>query len=83
MIEAVSLFDMSGFNCERRLFERWPGRRVIQASGIAFLFVPTSTVAYVGLPPGKNNNASALINLSRNMRRQLRHLVRADLFGPA
>jgi MFS transporter, DHA2 family, multidrug resistance protein len=41
--------------------------RIIQARGIAFLFVPITTVAYVGLPPGKNNNASALINLMRNL----------------
>jgi MFS transporter, DHA2 family, multidrug resistance protein len=41
--------------------------RLIQASGIAFLFVPITAVAYVGLPPGKNNNASALINLMRNL----------------
>jgi MFS transporter, DHA2 family, multidrug resistance protein len=33
---------------------------------LAFLFVPITTVAYVELPPGKNNNASALINLMRN-----------------
>ncbi len=41
--------------------------RIFQASGIAFLFVPISTVAYVGIPPGKTNDASALINLFRNL----------------
>jgi DHA2 family multidrug resistance protein len=41
--------------------------RIIQAMGIAFLFVPISTAAYIGLPPGKNNNASALVNLFRNL----------------
>jgi DHA2 family multidrug resistance protein len=41
--------------------------RVYQASGIAFLFVPITTVAYVGLPPGKNNDASAMVNLMRNL----------------
>jgi DHA2 family multidrug resistance protein len=41
--------------------------RIFQASGIAFLFVPISTVAYVGIPQGKSNDASALINLSRNL----------------
>jgi len=29
--------------------------------------VPINTAAYSRLPPGKNNNASALVSLSRNM----------------
>ncbi len=40
--------------------------RVIQAGGLAFLFVPINTIAYSGLPPGASNDASALINLMRN-----------------
>src|SRR5208283_167399 len=43
------------------------GARVLQATGLAFLFVPINTIAYVGLPKGKTNNASALINLARNL----------------
>jgi DHA2 family multidrug resistance protein len=31
------------------------------------LFVPLNTLAYSGLPPGKSNDASALINLMRNL----------------
>jgi DHA2 family multidrug resistance protein len=34
---------------------------------LAFLFVPINTIAYIGLPPGKSNNASALINAMRNL----------------
>jgi DHA2 family multidrug resistance protein len=41
--------------------------RVIQAMGLAFLFVPINTAAYAFLPPGKNNQASGLINLARNV----------------
>jgi DHA2 family multidrug resistance protein len=41
--------------------------RVYQAIGLAFLFVPINTVAYAFIPPGKNNNASGLINLARNV----------------
>ena len=41
--------------------------RLYQAVGLAFLFVPINTVAYTGLPPGKSDNASALINLMRNL----------------
>jgi DHA2 family multidrug resistance protein len=40
---------------------------VFQAAGIAFLFVPINTISYAGLPPGKSNNASALLNLFRNL----------------
>jgi DHA2 family multidrug resistance protein len=41
--------------------------RMFQALGLAFLFVPINTLAYSGLPPGKSNDASALINLMRNL----------------
>ncbi|HEY4414447.1 MAG TPA: MFS transporter, partial [Verrucomicrobiae bacterium] len=41
--------------------------RVFQACGLAFLFVPIQTLAYSNLPPEKSNNASALINLMRNL----------------
>ncbi len=41
--------------------------RIVQTSGLAFLFIPINTSAYVGLPPEKNNTASSLINLARNL----------------
>jgi DHA2 family multidrug resistance protein len=41
--------------------------RVFQAIGLAFLFVPINTAAYSFIPKGKNNAASGLINLSRNI----------------
>jgi MFS transporter, DHA2 family, multidrug resistance protein len=41
--------------------------RIIQGTGLACLFVPINTVAYSYLPPGKNNAASGLINLARNV----------------
>jgi DHA2 family multidrug resistance protein len=41
--------------------------RVFQTAGFAFLFVPINTLAYSDLPEGKSNNASALINLMRNL----------------
>jgi DHA2 family multidrug resistance protein len=66
LVEAFALFRLSGLNADVAFSDvMWC--RVIQAAGIAFLFVPVSTAAYIGLPPGKNNNASALINLSRNL----------------
>ena len=44
--------------------EAWA--RAVQGSGIAFLFVPTSQLAYSYLPKNKNNKASSLTNLFRN-----------------
>jgi DHA2 family multidrug resistance protein len=41
--------------------------RVLQAVGMAFLFVPINTAAYAFLPREKNNAASGLMNLARNM----------------
>jgi len=41
--------------------------RAIQAAGLPFLFIPVSTVAYVGLRPEENNQASALMNVVRNI----------------
>ena len=66
LIEAFSLYHMSQLSLQMAYVDvMWA--RLIQASGIAFLFVPITAGAYVGLPPGKNNNASALINLMRNL----------------
>ncbi len=41
--------------------------RMFQAVGFGFLFVPIQTLAYSNVPKGKSNNASALINLMRNL----------------
>ena len=41
--------------------------RVYQTVGLPFLFIPINTVAYDGLPPNKTNQASALMNVARNL----------------
>lgn len=41
--------------------------RLLQAAGLAFLFIPINTAAYAYLPPQKSGNASAIINMSRNI----------------
>src|SRR5258708_7324350 len=41
--------------------------RFYHSLGLAFLFIPTNTVAFLGLPPEKSNNASAIINMMRNL----------------
>ena len=41
--------------------------RVFQMIGLPFLFIPINAVAYDGLPPDKTNQASALMNIARNL----------------
>ena len=41
--------------------------RMLQAIWLPFLFIPLNSVALVGVPKDRNNEASALINLLRNL----------------
>ena len=41
--------------------------RCYQAAGLALLFVPINTAAYAFVPRNKNNAASGLMNLARNV----------------
>jgi DHA2 family multidrug resistance protein len=41
--------------------------RITQVMWLPFLFIPISAVSYVGVPPDRSNDASALINLMRNL----------------
>jgi DHA2 family multidrug resistance protein len=61
-----SLFHMTGFNLEMD-FRTAAVARMLQAAGMAFLFVPINTAAYAFLPREKNNAASGLMNLARNI----------------
>jgi DHA2 family multidrug resistance protein len=63
---SFSLFYMTRFNTLID-FRTLTTARVFQALGLAFLFVPINTAAYAFLPKGKNNAASGLINLARNI----------------
>lgn len=66
VLEAASLYHMTGFNLEIP-FEHAVWARVFQTVGLAFLFVPITQAAYLNLPPGRSGNAAALINLARNL----------------
>jgi MFS transporter, DHA2 family, multidrug resistance protein len=65
-VVSLSLFNMTRFNTLID-FHTASTARAFQALGLAFLFVPINTVAYAFLPKDKNNAASGLINLSRNI----------------
>lgn len=41
--------------------------RLYQSLGLGFLFIPINMEAFSSVPPAKTNNASALINVSRNL----------------
>ncbi|MFZ0479085.1 MAG: DHA2 family efflux MFS transporter permease subunit [Terriglobales bacterium] len=63
---SFSLFHMTTFDLGVD-FHTMMIARVYQAMGLAFLFVPINTAAYSGLPRDKNNAASGLMNLARNI----------------
>jgi len=62
----VSLYFMSGFN-NQIAFGNLVWARMIQCMGLPLFFVPLNTIAYSNLPPGKSNQASAMMNLMRNL----------------
>jgi len=63
---SFSLYHMTSFNLGID-FKTAALARVLQAVGLAFLFVPINTAAYAYLPREKNNAASGLMNLARNI----------------
>lgn len=63
---SASLFHMTTFNLQID-FRTTAIARLLQAVGMAFLFVPINTAAYAFLPRDKNNAASGLMNLARNI----------------
>ncbi|MGC1373539.1 MAG: DHA2 family efflux MFS transporter permease subunit [Candidatus Sulfotelmatobacter sp.] len=63
---SLSLFHMTSFDLQIN-FQTVAVARILQAAGMAFLFVPINTAAYANLPRDKNNAASGLMNLARNI----------------
>lgn len=66
IVSALALWHLTTLNTQVGYSDlAWA--RAYQAFGLAFLFVPINTAAYTGIPQGKTNNVSALMNLSRNL----------------
>ena len=63
---SMSLFNMTRFDLQIDFYTATMAR-VYQAGALAFLFVPINTLVFADLPPEKNNAASGLINLARNI----------------
>lgn len=65
-IVAVSMWQLTGLTGDIS-YGYATEVRIFQAAGLPFLFLPVTTASYDGLPPEKTNQASALINVSRNI----------------
>ncbi len=66
LLQALALFVMSGWNGAISYGDAAQGR-LISAIGLPFLFIPINAAAYVGLAPDQTNQASALLNVARNL----------------
>ncbi len=65
-VQGFALLNMAHLDVEMS-FGAAAFARMFQAVGIPFLFVPITNVAYIGLKPEESNQASALMNMSRNL----------------
>ena len=63
---AVSLYHLTGLDTTVS-FWTLARARMLQVVALPFLFIPISAASYVGIPPNKTNEASAIINLMRNL----------------
>jgi len=66
VVLALSMWYFASFNLFTD-YRREAAARALQGFGFAFLFIPISQLAYSNLPPSKNNKASSLTNLFRNL----------------
>ncbi|MEX6505051.1 DHA2 family efflux MFS transporter permease subunit [Jiella sp. M17.18] len=65
-VQAYAFWLFSGFSVQSTFADAAWGRFFISV-GLPFLFIPISTVAYVGLKPGEADKASAMLNFFRNL----------------
>jgi MFS transporter, DHA2 family, multidrug resistance protein len=66
VVTSLALFHMTNFDTAID-YSTVAWARVYQSLGLALLFIPINTAAYDGVPPEQNNNASAIINMMRNL----------------
>ncbi len=65
-IAALSMWNLTGLN-GNITYGYAAMSRIYLALGLPLLFLPITTASYEGLPPEKTNQASALINVARNL----------------
>ncbi len=66
LVQGFAMWNMAGLNTQMS-FEDAAVARMIQSVALPFLFVTITNIAYVGIGPEQNNQASALMNVSRNL----------------
>lgn len=66
LVVAVGIWHMTSVSPDSD-FSYFAWARIYQTIGLPFLFIPITTASYAGLPPNKTNEASALINVARNL----------------
>src|SRR5580698_10376420 len=66
LVTAVGIFNLTrlDLNAAFGTVTLW---RMMQVVGLAFIFIPISTLNYVGVPPSKTNQISSLSNFARNL----------------
>lgn len=65
-VVAFSMWHLTGLNGDIT-YGYAAMARIFLAIGLPFLFLPVTTASYDGVPPDKTNQASALINVARNI----------------
>ena len=65
-ITALGLYNLTHLDLETN-FSTIVLWRMFQVSGLAFIFIPISTLNYVGVPFNKNNQISSFSNFARNL----------------
>ncbi|MDB5294524.1 MAG: disulfide bond formation protein DsbA [Phycisphaerales bacterium] len=63
---SAAMFHLTGFS-DQASFGTLAWARIYLVVGLPLFFISINVLAYGGLPPGKTNNASALVNLMRNL----------------
>ena len=66
LVQAAALWNLSHFDAGIS-FRDAATARLYQAAALPFLFVPINAVAYIGLPRSATAQASALLNVARNL----------------
>jgi DHA2 family multidrug resistance protein len=64
---ALSLYYMTTHISLQMDFKTAAMLRVYQTAGLAFIFIPSNTLSYVGVPREKSNQISSMINFIRNI----------------
>ncbi len=66
VVSAIALGHLTTLSTDTG-FAEWGWARAYQAVALPFLFVPITTAAYSGLKPKETGDASALLNVFRNL----------------